>query len=161
MTFTLERRTVGGWSVPTVRFADEARGLELRLSGEIINSITNSQRTKDAQLAWKRTIAAEVKGTRGDGPWDARQRYAISLAMRFCPALHGNRSDFDVENFVKPVLDGLAAGLFCPPDQNPRAIERFGYDDSGFATLFIHRLPDAPGPDDEGVAIRVSAALRE
>ena len=157
MTLTLERRTVDGWSVPTVRFADEARGLELRLSGEIINSITER---KDEQLAWKRMIAAEVKGTRGDGPWDARQRYAISLAMRFCPALHGNRSDFDVENFVKPVLDGLAAGLFCPPDQNPRAIARFNYDDSGFGTLFIHRLPDAPGPDDEGVAIRVSAAAR-
>ena len=161
MTLTLELRAVGGWSVPTVRFADEARGLELRLSGAIINSITTSQRAKDEQLAWKRTIAAEVKGARGGGPWDARQRYAISLAMRFCTALHGHRSDFDVENFVKPVLDGLAAGLFCPPDQNPRAIGRFNYDDSGFGTLFIHRLPDAPRPDDEGVAIRVSAAARE
>lgn len=160
MTLTLEQRTVGGWSVPTVRFADEARGLELRLSGEIVNSITTSQRAKDAQLAWKRTIATEVKGARGGGPWDARQHYAVSLAMRFCPALHGNRSDFDVENFVKPVLDGLAAGLFCPPDQDPRAIGRFNYDDSGFSTLFIHRLPDAPHPDDEGVAIRVSAAPR-
>lgn len=157
MTLTLERRTVGGWSVPVVRFADEARGLERRLSGEIINSITEK---KDAQLAWKRMIAAEVKGARGGGPWDARWRYAISLAMRFCPALHGHRSDFDVENFVKPVLDGLAAGLFCPPDQDPRAIGRFNYDDSGFGTLFIHRLPDAPHPDDEGVAIRVSAAAR-
>ncbi len=160
MTLTLEQRAVDGWSVPTVRFADEARGLELRLSGEIVNSIPNSERAKDEQLAWKRTIAAEVKGARGGGPWDAHQRYAISLAMRFCPALHGNRSDFDVENFVKPVLDGLAAGLFCPPDQNPRAIGRFNYDDSGFATLFIHRLPDASRPDDEGVAIRVSAAAR-
>ena len=158
MTLTLERRTVGGWSVPTVRFADEARGLELRLSGEIINSVTER---KDAQLAWKRTIAADVKGARGGGPWDARQRYAISLAMRFCPTLHGHRSDLDVENFAKPVLDGLAAGLFCPPDQDPRAIGRFNYDDSGFSTLFIHRLPDAPRPDDEGVAIRVSAAARE
>lgn len=156
MTLTLERRTVGGWSVPVVRFADEARGLERRLSGEIINSITEK---KDAQLAWKRTIAAEVKGARDGGPWDARQRYAISLAMRFCPTLHGNQP-LDVENFAKPVLDGLAAGLFCPPDQDPWAIERFRYDDSGFSTLFIHRLPDAPHPDDEGVAIRVSVALR-
>ena len=156
MTLTLEQRTVGGWSVPTVRFADEARGLELRLSGEIINSITER---KDAQLAWKRMIAAEVKGARGGGPWDVRQRYAISLAMRFCPATHRNQR-LDAENFAKPVLDGLAAGLFCPPDQNPRAIGRFNYDDSGFATLFIHRLPDAPRPDDEGVAIRVSAAAR-
>lgn len=157
MTFTLERRAVDGWSVPTVRFADEARGLELRLSGKIINSVPDR---KDEQLAWKRTIAAEVKGARGGGPWDVRQRYAISLAMRFCPALHGNRSDPDVENFAKPVLDGLAAGLCCSPDQDPQAIERFNYDDSGFATLFIHRLPDAPGPDGEGVAIRVSAAPR-
>lgn len=160
MTLTLERRTVGGWSVPAVRFADEERGLELRVSGEIVNSITTSQRAKDAQLAWKREIAAQVAAVRGDGPWDPGRRYAVSLAMRFCTALHGNRSDFDVENFVKPVLDGLAAGLFCPPEQNPRAIGRFGYDDSGFGTLFIHRLPDAAHPDGEGVAIRVSATAR-
>ena len=157
MTLTLERRAVDGWSVPTVRFADEERGLELRVSGEIVNSITEK---KDAQMAWKREIAARAKAVRGDGPWDARQRYAISLAMRFCPALHGHRSDLDVENFAKPVLDGLAAGLFCPPEQDPRAIGRFDYDDSGFATLFIHRLPDAARPDDEGVAIRVSATAR-
>lgn len=156
MTLALERRTVGGWSVPTVRFADEERGLELRVSGEIVNAITER---KDAQLAWKREIAAQVKAARGDGPWDASRRYAISLAMRFCPALHGNQP-LDVENFVKPVLDGLAAGLFCPPEQTPRAIGRFAYDDSGFATLFIHRLPDAARPDDEGVAIRVSATAR-
>ena len=159
MMLALEWRAVDGWSVPAVRFADEARGLELRVSGEIVNSITNSQRAKDAQLAWKRRIASEVREARGGGPWDAGQRYAISLAMRFCPALHGNRA-LDVENFVKPVLDGLAAGLFCPPGQDPRLIKRFDYDDSNFSTLFIHRLPDAVRPADEGVAIGVSAAAR-
>ena len=157
MTLTLEWRAVDGWRVPTVRFADEERGLELRVSGEIVNSVTER---KDAQLAWKREIAAQAKAVRRDGPWDARRRYAVSLAMRFCPALHGHRSDLDVENFAKPVLDGLAAGLFCPPEQDPRAIGRFDYDDSGFGTLFIHRLPDATRPDDEGVAIRVSATAR-
>lgn len=158
MMLGLEQRAVDGWSVPAVRFADEARGLELRVSGEIVNSITNSQRAKDAQLEWKRRIASEVRDARGGGPWDAGQRYAISLAFRFCPALHGNRSDFDVENFVKPVLDGLAAGLFSPPGQDPRLIKRFDYDDSNFSTLFIHRLPDAARPEDEGVAIGVSVA---
>lgn len=155
-TLGLERRAVGGWSVPAVRFADEARGLELRISGEIVNSITER---KDAQLEWKRRIASEVRDARGGGLWDAGQRYAISLALRFCPATHGNQP-LDVENFVKPVLDGLAAGLFSPPGQDPRAIERFNYDDSNFSTLFIHRLPDAARPDDEGVAISVSVAAR-
>ena len=155
MTLGLEQRAVGGWSVPAILFADEARGLELRVSGTIINSVPDR---KDAQLAWKRRIALEVREARGGGPWDAGQRYAISLAMRFCPALHGNRA-LDVENFVKPVLDGLAAGLFSPSGQDPRLIERFGYDDSNFSTLFIHRLPDAVRPEDEGVAIGVSAAV--
>lgn len=156
-TLGLDRRAVGGWSVPAVRFADEARGLDLRVSGEIVNSITTSRRAKDAQLEWKRRIASEVREVRGGGPWDAGQRYAISLNFRFCPARHGNQP-LDVENFVKPVLDGLAAGLFSPPGQDPRAIERFKFDDSNFSTLFIHRLPDATRPDDEGVAISVSAA---
>ena len=155
MTLALSQRAVDGWSVPAVRFADEARGLELRVSGEIVNSITER---KDAQLAWKRRIASEVRDARGDGPWDAGQRYAISLAMCFCPATHGNQP-LDVENFVKPVLDGLAAGLFSPPGQDPQLIKRFDYDDSNFSTLFIHRLPDAARPaDEEGVAISVSAA---
>lgn len=157
MTLALSQRTVDGWSVPAVRLADEARGLELRVSGEIVNSITTSQRAKAAQLEWKQRIASEVRDARGGGPWDAGQRYAISLALRFCPALHGNRP-LDVENFVKPVLDGLAAGLFSPPGQDPRLIRRFNYDDSNFSTLFIHRLPDAARPDGEGVAISVSAA---
>ena len=142
--------------MPAVRFADEARGLDLRVSGEIVNSITDR---KDAQLAWKRRIASEVRDARGGGPWDAGQRYAISLAFRFCSALHGNQP-LDVENFVKPVLDGLAAGLFSSPGQDLRAIERFNYDDSNFSTLFIHRLPDAARSDDEGVAISVSATSR-
>lgn len=156
MTLALSQRTVDGWSVPVVRLADEARGLELRVSGEIVNSITER---KDAQLDWKRRIASEVRDARGGGPWDAGQRYAISLALRFCPALHGNRA-LDVENFVKPVLDGLAAGLFSPPEQDPRLIRRFDYDDSNFSTLFIHCLPDAARPDGEGVVISVSATAQ-
>ncbi len=157
MTLTLEQRTVDGWRVPVVAFADEERGLELRVSGTIVNSITER---KDAQLAWKRRIASEVRDARGGGRWDAGERYAISLAMRFWPGAHGHRSDLDVENFVKPVLDGLAAGLFCPPGQDPRLIKRFNYDDSNFSTLFIHRLPDAARRGDEGVAISVSVAAR-
>ena len=155
MTLALSQRTVDGWSVPAVLFADADDGLELRVSGTIINSVPDR---KDAQLDWKRRIASEVRDARGGGPWDAGQRYAISLALRFCPALHGHRSDFDVENFIKPVLDGLAAGLFSPPEQDPRLIKRFDYDDSNFSTLFIHRLSDAARPDGEGVAISVSAA---
>lgn len=36
---------------------------------------------------------------------------------------HGNQR-LDIENFIKPTLDALAAGLFCPNQTNPREIAR-------------------------------------
>ena len=64
----------------------------------------------------------------------------------------------DVENFVKPVVDGLAAGLFCDNDTDPNHIELWNYDDSNFNTLLIHRLEDARRPEDEGIAISISSS---
>ena len=103
--------------------------------------------------------AHRVGGARGAGRRAVGRGPAVrhQPQLSLLPALHGNRA-LDVENFVKPVLDGLAAGLFSSPGQDPWAIKRFDYDDSNFSTLFIHRLPDAARPEDEGVAISVSVA---
>ena len=80
--------------------------------------------------------------------------------MSFHPRTHGNR-DLDVENFIKPVLDGLAAGLFCENDTDPQGIDQFNYDDSNFNTLLIHRLDNAPTADLEGIAVFVSSRPME
>jgi hypothetical protein len=76
--------------------------------------------------------------------------------MTFHPGNHGNRP-LDAENFIKPILDALAAGLFCDNQTEPMDIEHWNYDDSNFNTLLVHRLDDALNPRDEGTAIAVSS----
>ena len=148
---------IGGWSAPTVEFGVAARRRLVRLvRGEIINSITTSPSGKRKQRDWKVSVAAKIKASRGDTPWTPSDEYAVTLCMRFFPGYHGNRP-LDVENFIKPVLDAVAAGLFCSDDTDPETIEHWGYDDSNFRTLLIHRFPDTSDPHEEGVAIVVSA----
>ena len=121
------------------------------------NSVPTSPTGKKITRDWKPRVAAEVKAIRGNGPWsEIRLRYVISLGMTFNLKNHYYQK-FDVENFVKPVLDAVAAGLFCDENTDPQDIDRWDFDDSNFRTLLIHRLPDTPDPRQEGVAISVSA----
>ena len=150
---TLQQQSIGGWEVPALEFTNPARAaLRLPVTGTIINSITER---KESLQDWKVKIASEVKAARGT-TWDSRNDYAITLSLSFHPANHGNR-DLDVENFVKPILDALAAGLFCDPQTDPSDISLWNFDDSNFNTLLIHRLPNADARDKEGIAICVSA----
>ena len=121
--------------------------------GPVINATTDkTEKLRD----WKVTVGCAIKDVRGKAPWSPKDLYAVTLEFRF----HRNQT-LDVDNFVKPVLDGLAAGLFCPEDKEPREIPRFdinhGIDDSNFRILLIHRLPDPPHPKDEGVRLFVSS----
>ena len=63
----------------------------------------------------------------------------------------------DVDNFIKPIIDALAAGLFCDVDIDPQDIPRYNYDDSNISTLLIHRLANADRRENEGVVIYVSS----
>ncbi|MXY22656.1 MAG: hypothetical protein F4Y49_15135 [Dehalococcoidia bacterium] len=127
-----------------------------------MNSITER---KDRLQSWKVAVSSKVKSERGGKAWNTQAQYAIAISFSFFAADHGYRRrrdgqcELDVENFVKPVVDGLAAGLFCDNDKDPNRIEHWNYDDSNFNTLLIHRLPDADEPEDEGIAISVSSSL--
>ncbi len=151
--------SIGGWDVPIVEFAESRMRLCTLVRGNIINSITeNTAGQKD----WKRWVTSEVKAVRGEGSWSETLQYTISLGMAFHPSNHGNRkvggqAKLDVENFIKPVLDSVAAGLFCSDGTDPFTLQHWNYDDSNFRTLLIHRLPDTSHPREEGVAISVSA----
>ena len=50
----------------------------------------------------------------------------------------------DVDNFVKPIIDALAAGLFCDPQIDPNNIPHWNYDDSNFNTLLIRACQTQP-----------------
>ena len=149
----LRQQNIGDWTVPSLEFTNPARAaLRLPVTGSIINSVTER---KDSLQAWKVKIASEVKAAR-ETPWDPGNDYAITLSFSFHPVNHGNQRS-DVENFIKPILDALAAGLFCDPQTDPNDITRWNYNDSNFNTLLIRRLPDATDRDKEGIAICASA----
>jgi hypothetical protein len=66
---------------------------------------------------------------------------AISLSFFFSSQLHGYRTDFDVENFVKPVIDGIAKGLYSKSWTEEISAEniRFNENDSLLYPIFIER----------------------
>ena len=156
----LRSRDIEGLVLPTPEFtADEARLLCARVYGVIGNSVPNGLEGKAKQTRWKIQVASRVKELRGERPWQTGDSYAITVGFGFHMPSHGNRK-LDVENFVKPAIDALAAGLFCHAQVNPRDIQRWNYDDSNFTTLLIHRLPDAVSREAEGAAIAVSSRRR-
>ena len=176
---TLRSRDIGGFmAVPTIEFIAALPLLTILVPGLVINSITERA---DALQAWKVRVASAVKAARGEGPWNLAFAYAITVGISFHLPSHNNPKQLDVENFVKPIIDATAAGLFCGNQTDPATIQssrrrpggRVGYepgavpmrywadyDDSGFTTLLIHRLPDAPSREAEGAAIAVSARVR-
>ena len=140
-------RTIGDWSVPTVEFANpKSPPFCLPVFGKILPWHGDNQR-------WQVQIASSVKAERGVNPWDSSINRAISIGLAF----HRNRQKLDIDNRIKPILDALAAGLFCENEKNPKDIETWNYDDSNFKTLLTHRLPDTDSPEAEGVAICVSS----
>ena len=110
---------------------------------------------REARKDWIKQVECAVKTKRAGAPWIPADRYAVTLQFRF----HRRPTKLDVDNYVKPVLDGLAAGLFL--DKDPGEIETFaahhGVDDSNFRILLIHRLPDAETPEEEGICLFVSS----
>ena len=143
------------WTVPVIKLPGAARTLCLSITGErIVNSVESNT---PLLTNWKRLVASRVKERRGPTMWDPRDSYAITVALSFCPDYHGGNRDLDVDNFAKPIIDALAAGIFCDDDTDPQEIRRFNYNDSNFSTLLIHRLPNADQRDNEGIAVYASS----
>ncbi len=151
----LAERPVGPWALKCVVFEGEDQSVVVPVISIVGNSVPTSARGKAVLASWKKAVAAAAKSARGPGPLNPRWCYAISAGFSFNLAEHGNRA-LDVENYLKPSFDALAAGLFCDNDQDPRQIERYDYDDSGFRFLFVYRLEDAPTRSDEGACFVVS-----
>ena len=142
--------------VPTIHFADPSpEPLLLVVRGVIGNSVPTGNAGKARTANWKVQVASAVMAARGTDSWNPSRKFAISLGMRFHLPIHGHRP-LDPENFIKPVLDAVAAGLFCEPGVDPAYIQRWDFDDSNFRTLLVHRLTDAEAEREEGMAISIS-----
>ena len=127
------------------------KSLEVSIRGIVYGS-TSANLPKLS--AWKKQIASAVKEARGFSQWAHSDEYTIVLVFSFHPESHWNQQ-LDVENYVKPVIDATAAGLFCDQDKQPEDISSWNYPDYNFKTLMIRRLPDIKSAEAEGVNILV------
>lgn len=144
----LKSAVINGTSISYIAFNQgEIIVQHLLVSGEIVNSVC----TREKALPYKRKVAKTIRAVTCEH--SPNSIYAISLSMKFCPLIHGHR-ELDVDNFLKPLLDGIAAGLFC--DTEIDSIEYFGFDDSNFIKLYVERLSNTLRPDEEGVIITIS-----
>jgi hypothetical protein len=135
-----------------------AQELAVHARGYVGNSIATSSIGKSRTTAWKLNVAAVTRAGRS-AAWRPGDVFAITIGYSFHLPSHGNRY-LDIENFLKPTLDAVAAGLFCDDATDLATLARWDYDDSNFAHLLAHRLPWAPSADKEGAEIFVSAMRR-
>lgn len=131
-------------------------GVATERGKEVINSIVASAK-KEQLNRWKHSVADEIN-KKILGPVRIKHA-AVSLSFFFSVPLRGKRS-FDAENFIKPVLDGIAKGLFAK-DWNKecgQAKIKFNEDDSVFRQVYFerHDVKDS----HEGVFVTVWKADR-
>ena len=175
----LRYREICGQRFPTVEYADSPSPLCVAVVGEIIPwSYNNSTPEKGKKSQeWKVKIATAVESRRGGPTWDSSS-CAISIGMAF--DRESSKRKLDVDNHIKPILDAIAAGLFCGdleefvkpvveainafpktrrmprPGKKIGEIPKWDFDDSKFKTVFVHRLPDRH-LGGEGIAICISS----
>lgn len=151
MQLIFHETNIDGANIQFLEFLNGKLIIQTSISGTIINSIVDSP-SKDKLLTWKQKIADYIHSKR-QFKQDSTKRYAISIGMRFYPKAHGSGL-LDIENYIKPILDGVAKGLFC--ESEVLGIGKFNYDDSNFDHLYIERLPDSKTANDERIVLTIS-----
>jgi len=130
---------------------DNCEPIMILVQGRIVNSVDGN---KERSKAWKEKITHEIMKKR-KGIHNNERKHAISVSMKFHLKSHGGNK-LDAENFLKPILDAVAAGLFVSEDTNPSEIERFDFDDSNFDNVYFEKLAPAESNEDECVIITIS-----
>jgi hypothetical protein len=113
-------------------------GLPTSRGFEVVNSVPGKNKN-ECLYNWKCKIADEINKNLLKPKEPTKS--AISLSFFFSSQLHGYRTDFDVENFVKPVIDGIAKGLYSKSWTEEISAEniRFNENDSLLYPIFIER----------------------
>lgn len=148
---------IGAWEFEALSVAGPGRSLRIPVVGLIGNSVATSVSGKERTASWKLLVGDAVRAARGPSPWSPSDLYAITLGFSFHSASHGNQP-LDIENFIKPTLDAIAAGLFCARDLDLSALPRWSFDDSNFSRLFVTRLADARSAASEGLGLWVTTS---
>ena len=152
MSIELKEENIEGWKLRALEFKNDKKILKKVYRGKL-NSI-QTKSGKDKKLEQQQQITKAIKSERGSEIRNQLGIYAISLGMKF--SQHENQNQpLDIDNFIKPIFAGIAAGLFSPANEYPKDLIGFTeYDDSCFEYLYVERLDDHA--DVEGVAIVIS-----
>jgi len=143
---------IDGWKLHALEFVADKKILKKIVLGKLSNSQTDAGKAIrfDCQI----NIAKQIKSIRGIIPRSDKNEYAISLGLKFSRPLT-QKQQLDIDNFIKPIFAGIAAGLFSSTDEYPKDVIGFTqYNDSCFRHLIVERLDDHA--NEEGVAIVVS-----
>ncbi len=148
-------KIISGWSINCIEFSTGNLIVKTIVHGMIANFTPSSVQGRERLKNWKRKIAIQVKSKRSQ-LYNPDDTYAVSIGMKFHTPLHGEQK-LDLDNFSKPIIDAIAAGLFCKENEDPRKFERYNqFDDSNFKHIFLDRLVDAKQENEEGITIIVS-----
>jgi hypothetical protein len=123
---------------------------------EVVNSIVESKK-KDLLRGWKGQVCSGVRASRHMSAKCVPS--LISVAFFLAPGNHGNRS-CDIENFVKPVVDGATMGLWGESNPQDNSPCRYDADDSVFAAMYLQHCPIVDRRA-EGVFVTVSSLLEK
>ena len=149
-------KTVSDWSLNWLEFLNSKTIISTILYETIANVSPTTEGGREKLQRWKRQIAMEIKSKRGELAHNPKNHYVVSLGMRFHTKNHGV-GQIDVDNFIKPILDGIAAGLFCDENDDLSILERYNqFDDSNFRHLYVERVVNDEPQKEEGVSIVVS-----
>ena len=123
--------------------------------GMIANFTPTTVGGRERLQNWKHKLSIQIKSKR-KSIQDPNRIYAITIGMKFHPLTHGNQK-FDLDNYSKPIIDAIAAGLFCDDDEDLSILTKYNkFDDSNFQHIYLERLPDADTSQDESIIILVS-----
>ena len=138
-------------------------GVKSNNGKEIMNSVVTKEK-KNLLYKWKLKIADEIsekyKKYKSKISLSESERIAVSISFFFYKETRGRRS-YDIDNFVKPVIDGIAKGLFSKDWEKEKNLKnnlkkkvRFNENDSIFKNLYFE-AQNSIEERQEGVYITV------
>jgi hypothetical protein len=128
-------------------------GVLTKRGNEVINSVVSSKNA-DLLYSWKIKIADNINKLKISPI--SLEPASVSVSFFFYKPFHGNR-DFDIENFIKPIIDGAAKGLFSKDWEAEKVKEEkvhFNEDDSIFKKIYLE-YHDYIEESKEGIYITV------
>jgi len=149
----LKIEKIEDWDLHALEFENDKEVIRTVIPGQLINIQTKTGKKENKKLEWQQKIAKKIKSDRGSKARDPSKNYAISLGLKFSQDENQNQP-LDVDNFIKPIFAGIAAGLFSLDEIPSNIIDFKDFPDSCFRYLYVERLDEHA--EVEGVAVIIS-----